>query len=691
MNCKDNRTKKEFLLLTIILSLILVGCGIPDDEIEGDDTYIYVSTTGNDLNPCTTTVDPCATLPGALNRVRHGGTIEIARGTYRGVGDAVGTVLEIREPSAVVGRLPQVYIFGAGPENTILVFRSGEGITVTGWDVSFEGIGFHIIDEPGELASGIRVVSNFDEDPIRMGRSAGEFDYEFLFRTTFRDCHFMGSGNGTGLYVGRPVTNVLLRDVVVENFSTGIETHGWLEPHQFMRVKVSENGRGIFLGPGIRMFFIKDSEISENNEFGGIVVSTGIRVEILRSTIKGNSGIEASGILVEERGELVLIESTISGNHIRAGFGAAVYLKFDSSLSMINSTISGNTFDSEGVALHYRGSEGRIEFTTIAQNQGMGMWVRSLLTVSNSIIGDNEGPACRSASVDDILYRGVNMSDDDTCGPDFLLEVVDNIGLGPLQNNGGWLNPFIGEPSYTHALEDGSPAIDVVAELLCITSMEEIRVGILRTDERGQLRPQGAMCDIGAYEAIAIGVWGDIPEDALCYFGPGPDYGTVSSLKAGFGVQVVGKGAKDGWMVVDNPNYSGVACWVEEDDIDFDPDIDPSELPEYPVPSLPQEPLGDSDGQGAPNAPAAPSNLSAETTCAGFTYTVKLTWKDNSNNESGFRIFRNGTLLTTVGPNTTTYTDNSPPGNGPQNYTVRAFNSSGDSAKASASDDGCMF
>ena len=53
--------------------------------------------------------------------------------------------------------------------------------------------------------------------------------------------------------------------------------------------------------------------------------------------------------------------------------------------------------------------------------------------------------------------------------------------LGPLADNGG--------PTRTHALLQGSPAIDAASTPDCPT-----------TDQRGVVRPQGAACDIGSYE-----------------------------------------------------------------------------------------------------------------------------------------------------------------------------------------------
>ncbi|MGF1473700.1 MAG: choice-of-anchor Q domain-containing protein [Rubrobacteraceae bacterium] len=60
---------------------------------------------------------------------------------------------------------------------------------------------------------------------------------------------------------------------------------------------------------------------------------------------------------------------------------------------------------------------------------------------------------------------------------------VTNPGLGPLANNGG--------PTRTHALQNGSPAIDRVATSVCPPP---------NTDQRGVSRPQGPRCDSGSFE-----------------------------------------------------------------------------------------------------------------------------------------------------------------------------------------------
>jgi hypothetical protein len=86
-----------------------------------------------------------------------------------------------------------------------------------------------------------------------------------------------------------------------------------------------------------------------------------------------------------------------------------------------------------------------------------------------------------------------------------------------------------------------------------------------------------------------------------------------------------------------------------------------------------------------PSLPAAPSGL--QSTVLGST-SVRLTWVDNSDNESGFRIERSGnggasyTVVGTVVANETTFTDSGLTADTPYIYTVRAFNASGVSGYA---------
>lgn len=74
---------------------------------------------------------------------------------------------------------------------------------------------------------------------------------------------------------------------------------------------------------------------------------------------------------------------------------------------------------------------------------------------------------------------------------------------------------------------------------------------------------------------------------------------------------------------------------------------------------------------------AAPGDLRYQYSCSPGVVNITLTWKDRSDNEAGFRIYRDGTKLTDLPSGSTTYDDVlSAPGS--YVYTVAAFNSSGE-------------
>lgn len=81
--------------------------------------------------------------------------------------------------------------------------------------------------------------------------------------------------------------------------------------------------------------------------------------------------------------------------------------------------------------------------------------------------------------------------------------------------------------------------------------------------------------------------------------------------------------------------------------------------------------------------PLAPTALSGTATAFN---SVSLSWTDASSNEAGFRIKRNGVVVGTVGPNVTTFVNNTGViENTAYNYEVVAYNAAGESEAAAAS------
>jgi hypothetical protein len=105
------------------------------------------------------------------------------------------------------------------------------------------------------------------------------------------------------------------------------------------------------------------------------------------------------------------------------------------------------------------------------------------ITLKNTIVVAGSAVSGRNCS-GTVTSAGHNIDDANAteCGlHGGLGDIVASPLLGPLQNNGG--------PTQTQALLAGSPAIEAGDNNGCPA-----------TDQRGVLRPQGAVCDIGAYE-----------------------------------------------------------------------------------------------------------------------------------------------------------------------------------------------
>jgi predicted outer membrane repeat protein len=339
-------------------------------------------------------------------------------------------------------------------------------------------------------------------------------------------------------------------------------------------------------------------------------------------------------------------------------------------LELSNVTLSGNiTALLSGPAL-LNGGTATLNFVTITGNSGVApggavFTGPATIDINNSIIANNTGGDCSLPA--GMAFATANLDSDGTCSG-FTL-TADPL-LGPLADNGG--------ATKTHALLPGSPALDA-ATGACVSD-----------DQRGVSRPEGAACDLGAFE-LSDSFAPPSPEaesgetvvtsDTLCWEGPGGQYKVVSSVQQNTPVVLLGVGAIGDWFIIDNPRFPGVPCWLDADDVEIDPGLDLNTLRVFPVPRLPTP-------TPTPNPlPQAPSNLYvASEGCDQTNYVITLGWNDNSTNEQGFRLYRQGpndngpVLLHATGPNTTTYTDQVSDG-ATYLYFVEAFNEVGVSAR----------
>jgi len=311
----------------------------------------------------------------------------------------------------------------------------------------------------------------------------------------------------------------------------------------------SSDGGGIYNDNG--MVKLIDSTITGNvaasNSQGGGIANIGGTVSLVNSTVARNSS-TGNGGGIFNFGTLTLTNSTISGNMtIGNGGGIANYslknVAISSTVTLINSTVSSNTTigngggianysynsalassmltltnstvsentasgsGSRGGGIFNVGSWTNIIFCTIYDNiatQGGGVFIAKSSTnksipnqvqMRNSIVAGNHAQSSQDI-VGPLTSYGYNLIQD-ASGATFAQNGQHNSDIVVDTHANLKINPALtGRPPQTHALLPGSPAIDKIPLNAC-------HVNGVSTDQRGVRRPQGAACDIGAYEYIA--------------------------------------------------------------------------------------------------------------------------------------------------------------------------------------------
>lgn len=170
--------------------------------------------------------------------------------------------------------------------------------------------------------------------------------------------------------------------------------------------------------------------------------------------------------------------------------------------------------------------------------------------------------------------------------------------------------------------------------------------------------------------------------DTNCRTGPGIIYDRVGGLLVGEEAVVIGKYTIDNYWIINNPDSSGT-CWLWGQYATISGNT--AGLPEYTPPPTPTPTF-----TSTPSPPTAPVNISVSKACTPlvvpqYLLAAIISWEDKSNDETGFRVYRDGVLLTTVNPNVTTLNDSLPINMGVAlTYSVEAVNATGASASITA-------
>ena len=311
-----------------------------------------------------------------------------------------------------------------------------------------------------------------------------------IVNSTLSDNHAASNGgSGGGIFISGLSASVTLSHTNLTTntsaYGGGIFNYGVLRLNDHSTV----NAGGGYQGGGIY------------NTSYGTLIANGSSAIVGNTTTGGASG-ESIAAGVYNEGSAQITNTVIASNTAANGSGSGIYNAAAGVLSLVNVTLSGNhaAYDGGGIA---NNGAAVLNNVTIAGNSadwdnngsgdGGGISTTGVLTMMNSLVGENsdlglQAPDCSGT----IASQGYNL----------VQSVSGCIIGGVLTGNITGQNPLIdvlqgpvGE-TLTHPLLQGSPVINAGNPALPGSSA----TSCAQTDQRGEKRPVGARCDIGAYE-----------------------------------------------------------------------------------------------------------------------------------------------------------------------------------------------
>lgn len=252
--------------------------------------------------------------------------------------------------------------------------------------------------------------------------------------------------------------------------------------------------------------------------FGGAVEMTGGSLVLTNSYVHDNTANNDGGAIAVSAGTATIDRSTVSTN-LASGRGGGIFVQqpvpaSPSALNVVNSTISGNIAGAAGGGISITNTDAAtLVNTTVAANRVQSAGVAGgvdanasagTMSVTNTIIATNT-----AAANPDVLGPGTRFTDGGhnligaTDGTTSFTDATDQTGtaLAPkdpgllaLANNSG--------PTPTQALANVSTAINAGNDAVCANTTGPTAVN--GKDQRGVPRPQGAHCDIGAFEYLVL-------------------------------------------------------------------------------------------------------------------------------------------------------------------------------------------
>jgi hypothetical protein len=279
-----------------------------------------------------------------------------------------------------------------------------------------------------------------------------------LTNTTF-------SHNGAGIYNYSYSSPSLTNVTISDNLSTGVTNYSYSNS-TLTHVTIRHNS-GFYAG-GMYNYYsnptLTDVTISDNiiGEWGGGMNNQFSNPILTNVTFSGNSAYTGGG-MSNNKSNPILTNVTFSGNLADSQAGG-IYNSYNSSPTLTNVTFNGNSAVSQGGGMYNFSNSNPQILNTI-------FWGNSAPSGGAQIYNSDSVPVLN----DSIVQDGCPTTS--TCTNILTGDPL----LGRLGDYGGY--------TQTNLIMSGSSAIDAGNDTVCPSS-----------DQRGVARPQGAHCDIGAFE-----------------------------------------------------------------------------------------------------------------------------------------------------------------------------------------------
>ena len=316
------------------------------------------------------------------------------------------------------------------------------------------------------------------------------------------------------------ITNVQLTgNKVVEAYAYGGAIYGHegsitISGSVFSNNKASDAAGAVYQSDGSLQVETSSFLDNTSGHRGGAIYCTGCELHVANSRISGNFAYKGGGGISARTGieKMKIVNCTITNNrtayrrptdkypnngggidavadgtisncyisHNSSDIGGGIFISRD--VEVINSVIADNSAVEDGGGIYVNAYNVILSHLTMVSNkavQGGGLYRKPdrlgrEVMLRNTILTNNEGGDCFGRLNENIN----NLIADGSC----FAVLSGDPKLGEL------VEPEDGSPAYYPLLE-GSPAIDAADDEYCPD-----------TDMLGAARPQGAACDIGAYE-----------------------------------------------------------------------------------------------------------------------------------------------------------------------------------------------